>query len=70
MNILGGMKKLWIFFCRGGEGVITKLYYFGGLFLYIFFPFYGQNTEWEYILGPHNFKFFLGMPNIPHTCLG
>ena len=29
------MKKLWIFFFFGGGGVIAKLDYFGGPFLYI-----------------------------------
>ena len=69
MNILGGMKKLWIFVCGWGRRSLLNCTILVGYF-YTFFPFYGQNTEWEYILGPHNFKIFLGMPNVPHTCLG
>ena len=48
-----------IFLGGGGGGVIKKSDFFGGEVISIHFKtFQGQDTEWEYFLGPQNFKLF------------
>ena len=71
MNLFLGYEEIMLFFFffsffffwGGGRGHYQNLTILVGHF----YPFLGQDIEWEYFLGPQNFKYFLSMPNIPDT---
>ena len=70
MNVLGGMKKLWIVLVGGGEGWSLQNWTILVGHFYTFYGFLRSKYRIGVFFGIAKFQIFFDMPDIPDTFLG